>query len=270
MFGATSIPEMQTFALAGLTNPTPRVMLLYSRPNEPMPVWLCTCCEGFSLSIWRWRSPHSCTPKASGNSEVNLTGASNLQEKDDMKSRLVFCALLLALFAVPAFADSISISFTNRGILSGSSLSSGVSSTASDLTFEGIVTEPGPFATLTFDLGTFIGSFKTGGSFTGGNFELDNPGVIFQSAFSGTWEKVGSGLYDLVGSFSTTFEGVHYTGVTNQMFRLSFDDGHICLHGLRGNTQLEASVVPEPGTLTLLGTGLIGLAGAVRRKLGLG
>jgi hypothetical protein len=37
-----------------------------------------------------------------------------------MKSRLLLCAVLLSVFAVPAFADSISISFTNQGVLSGS------------------------------------------------------------------------------------------------------------------------------------------------------
>jgi hypothetical protein len=91
-----------------------------------------------------------------------------------MKSRLLLCAMLVAVFAVPAFADSISISFTNQGVLSGS-LNSGISSVASDLAFNGTVIQPGPFATLNFDLGTFTGSLNNGGTFTGGTFELDKP-----------------------------------------------------------------------------------------------
>ena len=185
-----------------------------------------------------------------------------------MKSRLLLCAMLVAVFVVPAaFADSISISFTNQGVLSGS-LNSGISSVASDLAFNSTIILPGPFATLNFDLGTFTGSLNNGGTFTGGTFELDNAGaVLFTTSFSGTWDKVGRGLYDLAGTFSTVFEGVRYTGGTDQMFRVSFDDGRACLRGLKGDTNITASVVPEPGSLALLGTGLVGLAGAVRRKL---
>ena len=180
-----------------------------------------------------------------------------------MKSFFLTFTVLLALFATPAFADSITLSFTNQGILSGS-LTSGVLSTASDLAINGTVLQAGPFATLSFNLGSFTGSLVNGGSFTGGNFELDNDGaVLFVTSFSGTWDKIGKGSYDLLGQFS----GEGFTGVTNQMFRLSFDDDSICLSRLNGTTTINVSTVPEPGSLTLLGTGVLGLAGALRRKM---
>lgn len=185
-----------------------------------------------------------------------------------MKTRLFLCAVLLGLLTVPAFADSLSISFTNMGLISGN-LSSTVRSGAHDLTFDGVVIEPGQFATLDVVLGKLTGSLKNGGSFSGGNFELENGGaVLFQSSFSGTWSTLGGGLYDLAGTFSTVFDGVRYAGRTDQLFSVFFHDNHLCLKDLRGQTSLTATVVPEPNTLVLMGTGLVSIAAVLRRKLG--
>jgi PEP-CTERM motif len=182
-----------------------------------------------------------------------------------MKSIFLACTMLLGSLAAPAFATSVT--FTNNGILSGS-LTSGVVSTANDLVIGGTPIEPGPFGTLSLDLGSFIGSLKHGGTLTGGNFELDSDGsVLFVTSFSGTWDKIGKGSYDLMGQFSGVSDGVGFSGVTNQMFRLSFDDDRVCLSQLNGTTTINVSTVPEPGTLTFLGTGVLGLAGALRRKV---
>src|ERR1700739_1422339 len=164
-----------------------------------------------------------------------------------MKWRLlVVCAVLLVLFAAPAFADSITVTFSNRGILSGN-LNSGVVSTPSDLAFDGTVLASGPFATLKLNLGSLTGGLLHRATSTGaeGNFELDSVGsVILVTAFSGTLHKIGDDTYNLIGNFSTVFDGVRYSGVTNQQFKLRFDDGRASVLGLGGTSTITATPVP--------------------------
>jgi PEP-CTERM motif len=195
-----------------------------------------------------------------------------------MKLRLLICTVLLALLAVPAFADSLS--FTNQGFETGGQLlvsSSGVGATNAMITsfsVNGSLIASGDLGALSFDTGIFTGSLPHGGSFTGGTFSI---GAVVFNGFAGTLTNIGEGLYDLVGTFSGTFDGTAFTGTTNQIFSFSGDDDHgrhnngddNCWHDLHGTTTLTTgtATVPEPGTLTFFGTGLIALAGVVRRKL---
>jgi hypothetical protein len=97
-------------------------------------------------------------------------------------------------------------------------------------------------------------------------------GVIFSGAFVGpiTWTLVsqsGQSLtFQLTGGLSGQLSnGTMATGTTTQTFHTTVAQlAKGIVHITSGNTHLTAA--PEPGTLGLLGLGLLGIARSVREK----
>jgi len=194
--------------------------------------------------------------------------------------RRVILLTLLAM-GLPTAALANSIDFLNSGgTLSGNS--AGLTLSGSTLIAVGSITG-NDLGTVAFSTGALAsGNLQMGGTFmAGGTFTITgngtngvHDGVIFNGSFTGpvTWTLVttnGTNSYQLSGTVSGTwFTGATLNGTTvaeTMNLGTSFFVTSATLG--KGHTNIVTSVVPEPGSLTLLGIGLIGLTAMVRRKL---
>jgi hypothetical protein len=199
----------------------------------------------------------------------------------NMKAALILIVLALAL-PLTAFADGIVL--TNQGGNIEIS-NAGISSIGSQLrSFNGIVAPPGhSIGSVRFSTGALTsGSLATGGTFSStgssfvviGNGNYGQPkGTIFSGSFVGPiiWTLTSApGVKNLTFTLSGTIQGMLYdgrmvSGTTVQNIyttngQLAQGIGHIKV----GSTPLA---IPEPGTLSMFGAGLVGLGGMFRRKL---
>lgn len=195
--------------------------------------------------------------------------------------RVLILALLAVALPMAAWADGIDL-VNKFGSISISA--AGISSVGSQLKqFNNVVADPGhSLGSVSFSTGALLsGSLLSGGTFsdagssfvvTGKGNQVPHKGVIFNGAFVGpiSWTLVaqnGQSLtYELSGAIQgTLWNGRFVTGSTTQTIysvpgQIMLGVGHI----RAGQTNI---LTPEPGTLGLLGTGLVAIAGMLRKKL---
>jgi hypothetical protein len=206
-----------------------------------------------------------------------------------MVKKIMLLAVLALALPLAAFAsssiDTTNVGGTLTGSASGLSLSNSTLTQVSGLFGNSGLIQGSDLGTVSFTTGALTSGSLTGGNATfatGGTFTITGNGVngvpngvIFSGTFSGPVTVVENGAgssfsYTITGALSgTLYTGFKTVAATSQITVFTHkgplvNGGSVTISS--GDTTI---VVPEPGTLSLFGTGLIGLAGLVRRKLNL-
>jgi len=194
---------------------------------------------------------------------------------------VLIAALAVLVFPAAAWADSIDFSFQggsiglSGGAITGTSTLIGVCDPSQ--TCPNIL---GNLGTVSFTTGVWnnVNGFAPGGSLTiasNASFPTIGAATLFSGSFTGTtaWFQSGVNQWTLSGAIS----GNTLSALYNLLGIIDVNPANGALIALvinfdeQGGTissgNINVSPVPEPGTLALFGTGLIGLAGALRRRL---
>ena len=189
--------------------------------------------------------------------------------------RVILLALLALALPVLATADSIDVS-NHFGTITGGD--GGLTLSGSVIFGYGSIVGAN-LGTVSFTTGAFtMGSAAAGGTLAGGGtFTITGNGsvmgvpngVIFTGTFApgATWtlhSGSGGNTYILAG----TIEGTGASATTSQVtMSIAAGKGFAGSIPFGSGDTIISTTVPEPGTLGLLGTGLLAVGGLVRRKL---